>query len=75
MTIKTLGIILLFLGIGVIIFQGIRSTRREKVLDAGPIEITKKVETSDNWQLYAAGGIAVVAGLILVLASRKKVTV
>lgn len=70
---KIIGIILIILGIGVFIFQGIRSTKKEKVLDVGPIEITKQVERSDSWQLYAAGGLAVVAGLILVLAGRKKV--
>ena len=62
------------IGIGVFIFQGIRSTKKEKVLDIGPVEITKQVERSDSWQLYAAGGIAVVAGLILVIVGKKKVT-
>ena len=71
---KVIGIILILLGIGVFIFQGIRTTKTEKVLDVGPVEITKQVERRDNWQMYAAGGIAVVAGLILVLTGRKKVT-
>lgn len=71
---KIIGIILIFIGIGVFIFQGIRGNQKEKVLDVGPIEITKQVERSDSWQLYAAGGIALVAGLILVLAAKKKVT-
>ena len=71
---KTIGIILIILGIGVFIFQGIRSTKKEKVLDVGPIEITKQVERSDSWQVYAGGGIAVVAGLILVLAGKKRIT-
>lgn len=71
---KIIGIILIILGIGVFIFQGIRSTKKEKVLDVGPIEITKQVDRSDSWQLYAAGGISVVAGLILVLAGKKRAT-
>lgn len=71
---KVIGIILIVLGIGVFIFQGIRTTKKEKVLDVGPVEITKHVERSDSWQMYAAGGIAVVAGLILILAGRKKIT-
>ena len=70
---KVIGVILIFLGIAVFIFQGIRGTQKEKVLDVGPVEISKKVERSDSWQLYAAGGIAVVAGLILTLTGRKKV--
>jgi len=71
---KVIGIILIIVGIGLFIFQGIRSTKKEKVLDVGPVEITKQVERSDSWQLYAAGGIAVVAGLLLVMADRKKIT-
>ena len=71
---KIIGIILIIVGIGLFIFQGVRTTRKEKVLDVGPIEITKQVERSDSWQLYAAGGIAVVAGLVLVITGRKKIT-
>ncbi len=71
---KIIGMILILVGIGVFIFQGIRTTNREKVLEVGPVEISKQVQRSDSWQLYAAGGIAVVAGLILVIAGRKKVT-
>jgi uncharacterized membrane protein HdeD (DUF308 family) len=70
---KILGIILIVIGIGVFVFQGVRSTQKEKVIDVGPVEISKQVERSDSWQLYVAGGIAVVAGLILVLTSRKKI--
>jgi hypothetical protein len=70
---KIIGIILIFIGIGVFIFQGIRGTQKEKVLDVGPVEITKQVERSDSWQLYAAGGIAIVAGIILALAGKKKI--
>lgn len=71
---KAIGIVLIILGIGVFIFQGIRAGKKEKVLDVGPVEITKQVERNDNWQLYAGGGIAVVVGLILVLTGRKKAT-
>ena len=70
---KVIGVILIILGIGLFIFQGIRANKKEKVLDVGPVEITKQVERSDSWQLYAAAGISVVAGLILVIADRKKI--
>ena len=69
---KIVGIILIVVGIAVFIFNGIQSVEKEKVLDVGPVEISKEVQRSDSWQLYAAGGIAVVAGIILVLIDRKK---
>ena len=72
---KVSGIVLLFLGIAMFVFQGIRGTQKEKVIDVGPVEISKQVERSDSWQLYMAGGIAVVAGLILVLANKRRVAV
>jgi hypothetical protein len=70
---KVVGIILTVLGIGLFIFQGIRTAEKEKILDVGPVEISKKVQRSDSWQLYAAGGIAIVVGIILAVAVRKKV--
>jgi uncharacterized membrane protein len=69
---KIVGIILILVGIGVFIFNGMQSIKKEKVLDVGPVEISKEVQRSDSWQLYAAGGIAVLAGIILVLIDRKK---
>jgi hypothetical protein len=69
---RVIGIILIVLGIGLFVFQGIRSTKKEKVLDVGPVEITKQVERSDSWQFYAAGGISIVAGIILALTGRRK---
>jgi hypothetical protein len=71
---KIFGIILILLGIALIIFEGIRSTEKEKVLDVGPIEITKQEKRSDSWQLYVAGGVAIVAGLILAMSGRKRVS-
>jgi hypothetical protein len=70
---KIVGIILILLGVGLFIFQGIRGREKEKVLNIGPVEISKQVQRSDNQPLFIAGGIAVVAGLILVIAARKKV--
>ena len=46
---KVIGIILVVLGIGLFIFQGVRTTKKEKVLDVGQVEITKHVERSDSW--------------------------
>lgn len=71
---KVIGIILILVGIALIVFEGIRATEKEKVLDVGPIEITKQEKRSDSWQLYVAGGVAIVAGLILTMSSRKKVS-
>ena len=69
---KVLGIILIIAGILMFIFRGFNFTKEEKVVDVGPLEINKKENKRVSWPMYA-GGIAVVAGIVLVLADRKKV--
>jgi len=68
---KPLGIILIVVGIVMMIFRGFSFTKEEKVVDVGPLEINKKDKKSVGWPLYA-GGIAVAAGVIVLLAERKK---
>ncbi|CAN5399060.1 hypothetical protein BH10BAC3_BH10BAC3_11440 [soil metagenome] len=68
---KPLGIILIVVGIVMLIFRGFSFTKEEKVVDIGPLEINKKDKKSVGWPLYA-GGIAVAAGVFILLADRKK---
>ena len=68
---KTIGIILIAIGIIMLVVRGISYTSEEKVADIGPIEINKKDKKSVGWPMYA-GGIAVVAGIALVLSDRKR---
>lgn len=68
---KTLGIILLVAGIAMVIFTGFSFTKKEKVVDAGPIQISADKEHSVNWPPYA-GGILAVVGLVLLVIPEKK---
>lgn len=68
---RTLGIVLIVVGIVMLIVTGFSYTTEETVVDAGPLELTAEDKESVNWPPYA-GGAALVAGLILVVASRKK---
>ena len=68
---KTLGIILIVVGIVMLIVTGFSYTTEETVIDAGPIEVNAEKEESINWPPYA-GGAALVAGLVMVVASRKR---
>ena len=67
---KTLGIVLVVVGIVMLIVTGFSYTTEETVIDAGPIEVNAEKQESINWPPYA-GGAALVAGIILVVASRK----
>ena len=68
---KTLGIILVVVGIVMLIVTGFSYTTEETVIDAGPIEVNAEKQESINWPPYA-GGAALVAGLVMVVASRKR---
>jgi uncharacterized membrane protein len=68
---RLLGIILIIAGILMFVFRSVSFTKKEKVVDLGPVEISKNEKKSVQWPMYAGGGVAVI-GLVLVLASKKK---
>jgi UDP-N-acetylmuramyl pentapeptide phosphotransferase/UDP-N-acetylglucosamine-1-phosphate transferase len=68
---KPIGIILIIAGILMLIFKGFSFTQEKKVVDLGPVEINKKEKHSIGWPVYA-GGIAIVAGILLVVGGKKK---
>lgn len=70
---KTLGIVLIVIGIVMIVFREVRFTQKEEVADLGPIELNKKEQKRVAWPTYA--GIAVaVCGVVVLIASGKKTT-
>lgn len=65
------GIVLIILGALALTYQGIRYTTREKLLEVGPVKVT----TSEKKTIPlppVVGGLAIVAGLALVLADKKR---
>ena len=54
-----------------LIVTGFSYTTEETVIDAGPIEVNAEKQESINWPPYA-GGAALVAGIVMVVASRKR---
>lgn len=68
---KPIGIILIVAGVLMLIFTNVSFTTEEKVVDLGPVEINKKEKKTVDWPSYA-GGIAVVSGIVILLASKRK---
>ena len=68
---KTAGWILITLGIIMILIKGFSVPVKEKVVDAGPIEINKTENKWIGWPTYA-GGIIAIVGVVLVVGSKKK---
>ena len=68
---KTVGLILIFIGIAMLVWTGFSYTKKEKIVDAGPIQISADRQKSVNWPPYA-GGIILVAGVFIFVASKRK---
>jgi hypothetical protein len=65
------GIILIILGVVALAYGGISYTRKEKVLDIGPIEAT--TETRETIPLPPLlGGLALAGGVVLLIARSRR---
>jgi uncharacterized membrane protein HdeD (DUF308 family) len=68
---RLVGIILIILGILALVYQGIQYTTREKILDIGSLKVS--ADTKKTIPLPpVVGGVALVAGIALILLDRKK---
>ncbi|MGA3024112.1 MAG: DUF3185 domain-containing protein [Bryobacteraceae bacterium] len=69
--IKTLGIILIALGLFGLAWGGFTYTTREKVVDIGPIHATR--DKTHNVPLPPiAGAVALIGGIVLLVAQKKQ---
>ncbi len=66
-----MGIILIAIGIIALAYGGFTYTTREKVIDAGPLQVSADREKTVPFPPIL-GGICLVGGIILVLAGNKK---
>ena len=68
---KTLGMILIALGLFGLAWGGFTYTTRERVVDIGPIHATRD-KTHDIPLPPIAGAVALIAGVVLLVAGRKE---
>ena len=67
---RTIGIVLIVIGAAMLIWTGFTYTKKEKIVDAGPIQISADKEKSVNWPPYL-GGILLVGGIVIVATAKK----
>jgi hypothetical protein len=67
---KTIGIVLIILGILVVGYQGFSYITRDKVVDLGPVEITKE-KTKTVYLPPVLGVVALVAGIALLVSGSR----
>lgn len=68
---KTIGIILIVLGILMLLYNSFNFTTTEKVVDIGPIEINKEVNHPIAWSPII-GIVLAVGGVVLLVVGNKK---
>jgi hypothetical protein len=68
---KTLGVILIVVGLVGLAWGGFTYTTREKVVDIGPIHATRD-QTHTVLVPPIAGAVAVIGGIVLLVAGRKQ---
>lgn len=68
---RVFAIVLIIAGILMIVFTGINFKTEKKVADIGPLEVNKTETRHVGWPTYA-GGVILLAGVVLVFAGKKK---
>jgi hypothetical protein len=66
---KAIGVLLVVAGLAMLIWTGFSYTRRENVVDVGPVHISADRQKTVTWPPYA-GGVLVVVGAVVLVAGR-----
>lgn len=67
---KTLGIVLIILGIAAFIYTGFSYTTKETVAEVGPLELKAEKEHTIGWPPIV-GIVLVIGGFVLLVADRR----
>jgi uncharacterized membrane protein len=67
---KSIGIVLIVIGTIMLMWTGFTYTKKEKIIDAGPIQLSADRQKTVNWPPYL-GGIFIIGGVAIVILSKK----
>ncbi|WP_295716223.1 hypothetical protein [Mucilaginibacter sp.] len=67
---KSIGIVLIVIGAIMLMWTGFTYTKKEKIIDAGPIQLSADRQKTVNWPPYL-GGIFIIGGVAIVILSKK----
>ena len=68
---RNLGIILIIIGAAMLIWTGISFTKKEKVVDVGPLQVSVDKKQTIGWPPYL-GTILLVGGIIVIITGKKR---
>jgi uncharacterized membrane protein YidH (DUF202 family) len=69
---RTLGIVVVVVGILMIVFTSINFRTNKKVLDMGKVEVDKKENHRIGWPVYT-GIVVCIAGVVILLAEKRRI--
>lgn len=69
---RTLGMVLVVLGVMLLLWTGFTYTKKEKIIDIGPIQVSADKEKSVNWPPYLGGAILVIGIVVLLIPQKNK---
>lgn len=67
---RNLGIILIIIGAAMLIWTGFTYTKKEKVIDAGPLQVSVDRQKTVNWPPYL-GAVLLIGGIIIIITGKK----
>ncbi|OOQ59235.1 hypothetical protein [Mucilaginibacter pedocola] len=67
---KGVALILIVVGAAMLIWTGFTYTKKEKIIDAGPVQVSADKQKTVNWPPYL-GGILLVGGIVIFATSKK----
>lgn len=67
---KSIGIILIIVGAVMLIWTGFSYTKKEKIIDAGPLQVSADKKEHVSWPPYL-GGILLIGGIVIVATAKK----
>lgn len=67
---KTIGIVLIIIGAVMLVWTGFTYTKKEKIIDAGPIQVSADRQKTVNWPPYL-GGLLLAGGIVIVVTAKK----
>ena len=67
---RNIGIVLIILGAIMLIWTGFTYTKQEKIIDAGPIQVSADKKETVNWPPYL-GGLLLIGGVVVLVTSKK----
>jgi uncharacterized membrane protein YidH (DUF202 family) len=72
MNAKTIGLVIVVIGLIMTLYTGFTYVTREKIVDIGNVEITADKDNTASWSPFIGIGIMVIGGVVFVLGKKSK---